>query len=122
MSKAEPQVIHRFSTPLHEIASAVSGRSDFAPDSISARVDGDNLIIDLPEEKKGGKRAQRAAMLAQDGSFQKWLEVGSADDATFEIKNECQVASRVDLDHDEEAGAKFDEIVKRYDLWLQGYD
>lgn len=72
-------------------------------------------------ERKGGQRARRAAMLCDEGGFQKFIEVETADAAKAEIYRRCGIESRADLDHDEDAGRRWDQIVSGYQLWLSGY-
>jgi hypothetical protein len=80
---------------------------------------------DIPpatKERKGGPRARRAGMLCQERAFQVWLEVEDKDAARDEVCRQCGVESRVDLDHNENAGNEWDAIERLYTLWLDGYE
>ena len=64
---------------------------------------------------KGGKRAQRAAMLGDQQywpAIQKYTgaNVTSADEAADAIRGYCEVWSRTGLDHDKASADRFDEL------------
>ncbi|MBC6714720.1 hypothetical protein H9Q09_00790 [Aurantimonas sp. DM33-3] len=73
-------------------------------------------------ELKGGARAKRAGMLCDDKGFQSFMDASSAKEVADALRLTCGVKTRAHLDHDEVAGQKFDEVVRRYGLWRQGYD
>jgi hypothetical protein len=72
-------------------------------------------------EKKGGPNARRAGMMCGEGAFYIWAEVAADKDAAANfIRQRCGVKSRVELDHDPEAAAKFKDLAASYDAWLAG--
>lgn len=71
-----------------------------------------------PQEAKGGKLAQRAGILCNEGGFKTYCrEVHRFDDPAQAIYATCGVNSRAHLDHDEDAGRAFLEMVRGYDAW-----
>lgn len=71
-----------------------------------------------PEKTKGGKLAQRAGILCQEGGFKAFCaeQLCHADPAQA-IYDRCGVASRAHLDHDEQAANAFHELIREYDAW-----
>lgn len=79
---------------------------------------------DEAERLKGGARAKRAGILCNDPAFQNWFHGCGDDDWTADedretvtartLRFECGVDSRADLDHNQEAGQTFDEIVNDF--------
>ncbi|TIR23971.1 MAG: hypothetical protein E5X34_13020 [Mesorhizobium sp.] len=69
--------------------------------------------------RKGGPLAQRAGILCNEGAFRLWAEVQTPDAAKAFIYRRCGVESRVDLDYEEEAAAKFKEMTLEYEVWLE---
>jgi len=73
-------------------------------------------------ERKGGKLAQRAGILCNEGAFVKYLDeiyqsrawVYPAD---F-VRNWCGVLTRADIDHNQEAARKFLDLEASYKAWL----
>jgi exodeoxyribonuclease X len=86
--------------------------------------------LDRPRqaEKKGGAKAQRAAIICGVRSFWVFLDerhdvqVDSAEAAADWLREKCGVTSRADLDHEPSAGAAFSDLDHRYRLWLDGFD
>lgn len=81
-------------------------------------------------ERKGGKLAQRAGILCNEGAFAKFLydiDVGlgpSVFGGEFDGKPDaalrymCGVESRADLDHNDKAARKFLDLEASYKAWL----
>lgn len=71
-----------------------------------------------PQEAKGGKLAQRAGILCQEGAFAVFCkEVHGFDDPVQAIYSICGVSSRAHLDHDEDAGREFVAMSTHYNVW-----
>ncbi|QPC87072.1 hypothetical protein GA830_10230 [Mesorhizobium sp. NBSH29] len=75
-----------------------------------------------PEKPKGGPIARRAAILCGEGAFQKYLDVGSKEEAAAELCRRCSITSRADLDHDGDAAEAWETMYAKYRLWMEGYD
>ena len=56
----------------------------------------------------------RAGMLAQDRTFQRWINARDEDDAAYEIRVQCGVQSRRDIASDEDAYRAFLALERRY--------
>jgi hypothetical protein len=78
-------------------------------------------------ERKGGKLAQRAGILCNEGAFWKFLNerytregdyVESINRAAIEVRKICEISSRLQLDHDEEAARKFKDLESSYKAWM----
>jgi hypothetical protein len=77
-------------------------------------------------ERKGGKLAQRAGILCNEGGFAQYcLETlgpstfggemdGKPSEAVYYL---CGIRSRIDLDHNEEAARKFHDLELSYNAW-----
>lgn len=74
------------------------------------------------ESYKGGKLAQQAAIMCQEGAFGQFVSdkmgVGGMDTVEF-IREWCGVTSRAHLDHDEKAGKAFRDLKQEYETWLK---
>lgn len=73
-------------------------------------------------ERKGGKLAQRAGIICNEGAFDKFLtehymRIENQTPADF-VRDWCGVESRAELDHDEEAARKFTNLEASYRAWL----
>lgn len=77
-------------------------------------------------ERKGGKLAQKAGILCAEGAFRKFLAekfpcegiaMFDLDMAASELRFQCGVSSRAELDHNEEAARKFHDITTNYEAW-----
>jgi hypothetical protein len=68
--------------------------------------------------RKGGDLAKRAGILCGEKAFQVWADVPTSDAAKAFIYHRCGIESRVDLDHEPEAAAKFRDMIAEYDVWL----
>lgn len=70
-----------------------------------------------PERPKGGKLAQRACILSNEGGFAAFCAEKYGKEPVSLIYDFCGVTSRAYLDHDERAAAKFHELTREYDAW-----
>lgn len=82
-----------------------------------------------PEKPKGGERAKWVAMRCSEEAFQQWLSIRwpacwvmatgpfGADRAASVIRSVCKVQSRAELDTDQTARARFDELIRR--PWME---
>lgn len=68
---------------------------------------------------KGGKLAQSAGILCNEGGFRQWCDATSPDAAADYIRTRCGVTSRAHLDHDETAAHQFREMKREYEAWLK---
>ena len=78
------------------------------------------IAANAKPERKGGKMAQRAGILCNERSFQMFLDVPDADTAAEAVRRLCRIGSRADLDHDEEAAARFLNLESMYTATLRG--
>jgi hypothetical protein len=70
------------------------------------------------QEAKGGKLAQRAGILCNEGAFKVFCkEEHGCDDPAEAIYAVCGVTSRAHLDHDETAGRAFLDMAEHYKVW-----
>jgi hypothetical protein len=83
-----------------------------------ARLDGEG------QERKGGKLAQRAGIICNEGSFRvfaKESKLGSPSnsaEAAAMLRAQCGVESRAELDHNNEAARKFTDLEASYKAWM----
>lgn len=70
-----------------------------------------------PERAKGGKLAQRAGILSNEGGFAAFAAEKFGKEPVALIYDFCGVTSRAHLDHDESAAAKFHQLNREYDAW-----
>lgn len=72
------------------------------------------------DDYKGGKLAQSAGILCNEGAFKQWAKAkfGNDDPADF-IRTWCGVSSRAHLDHDERAAREFRDMKIEYETWLK---
>jgi hypothetical protein len=141
-----PTVVHRYSITTAEVARALLDVGDC--EKIDVFIVGENLVFDVigpageqpaehtvqevemeepppaPEtppqqpERKGGDLARRAGILCNEGAFRLWAEVATVEAAKQFMYRRCGIESRVDLDHEPEAAAKFRDMIAEYDAWL----
>lgn len=72
----------------------------------------------VPTEKaKGGKLAQRAGILCDEGGFKRFAIDAGYPDPVKMIYSRCDVTSRAYLDHDDGAARAFLDLVSEYDAW-----
>lgn len=70
-----------------------------------------------PAKAKGGKLAQRAGILCDEGGFMAFAAEKYGKDAKQLIYDFCGVTSRAHIDHDDDAATKFNELTREYDAW-----
>ncbi len=70
-------------------------------------------------ERKGGKLAQKAGILCNEGGFQKYIGARNAEHAAEIVRKHCAIQSRADLDHDVDAARRFNRLTTDYELWLR---
>lgn len=75
-------------------------------------------VVESKPERKGGELAKKAGIICAEKGFWAFAEVRSEEEAKQFIYAECGISSRVDLDHDDEAGRKFRDIYASYQNWL----
>lgn len=75
-------------------------------------------------ERKGGKLAQKAGILCNEGAFITFLKetypnilAEYENDAALVVRFLCMVESRVDLDHDVDAAHRFKALATEYEAW-----
>jgi len=68
---------------------------------------------------KGGKLAQSAGIICNEGAFWRWSGATNADEAADFIRQRCGVTSRSMLDHDEQAARAFRDMKLEYDVWIK---
>lgn len=72
------------------------------------------------DDYKGGKLAQMAGILCNEGAFKQWAkERFDNDDPADFIRAWCGVSSRAHLDHDERAAREFRDMKLEYETWLK---
>lgn len=91
------------------------------PDAANAKWVGVALLTGEPSENtlKGGKLAQRAGIICDHGSFQRFARECGYDDAVKMIYARCDITSRAHLDHDPEAAKAFHELDLEYQAWMR---
>lgn len=96
------------------------------PDPANAKWVGLALLKGEPSRNtlKGGKVAQRAGILCEEGGFRRFLadragrpNIFTAEEAKQEIYRICGVTSRAHLDHDDDAARLFAELDNEYSAW-----
>lgn len=73
----------------------------------------------LPKPK-GASLAQIAGILCNEGAFWKFSGNTNAAEAAEWLRGHCNVASRADLDKNEDAAAAFRGIKGEYEFWMRG--
>lgn len=89
-----------------------------------SRTEFDDRADEAPEspaapELKGGRLAMRAAILCDEGGFRVFLGATNKDHAAEIIRTRCGITSRRELDHNEQAAARFRTMTRDYDAWLR---
>ncbi len=73
-------------------------------------------------ERKGGKLAQKAGILCNEGGFRRFLSrqyLLDDEGPAGVVRMVCGIDSRADLDHNAEAAKRFLDLVAAYELWLK---
>lgn len=78
-------------------------------------------IARITEEaaQRGGRYAQQAGILCNEGAFQKWIEASDAEGAAQKVRDYCGVLSRSHLDTNDTAARKFLDLKADYQNWLR---
>ena len=90
------------------------------PDPANARWVGIAPLHVKPDNTlRGGKLAQSAGILCNEGGFQQWCGEATPEEAAEYIRQRCGVESRAHLDHDDTAARAFKEMKLEYETWLK---
>lgn len=74
-----------------------------------------------PEPAKGGALAKLAGMWCNDAHFQQWSLCPTPEEAANWIRNVCAIGSRAELDSNETAAMRFQEMIRLpYMAYCQG--
>lgn len=136
-----PTVVHRFTFSIAEAAQALLADQVADCAAWDVRIEAGRVVVDviepagtvaIPQEqtpaapespaepaRKGGPLAMKAGILCGEKAFQNWLSVATPDAAKAMIYERCGIGSRVDLDYDDTAAAKFREMTVEYDVWCE---
>jgi hypothetical protein len=136
-----PAIVHRYYFSMAEAAQALLADQAGDCGARDVRIEAGRVVVDViepasavavsqesppaaPESpaepaRKGGPLAMKAGILCGEKAFQNWLDVATPDAAKAKIYERCGIGSRVDLDHDEIAAAKFREMTVEYDVWCE---
>jgi hypothetical protein len=110
MADGTPRIVLDMQCSLSDIAAM--GLVPGVPFAI-ARLTNEAAQTPPKEEKpKGGELAKLAGMWCNAASFQKWTGTTNANDAAEAIYKKCQIKSRVDLDHNDQAAHIFREYIR----------
>lgn len=77
------------------------------------------LLKEGAAEVRGGKLAQRAGILCNEGGFRRFMDATDAEDCAEKVRQHCGVTSRAHIDSSDAASRKFLELAGEYDLWLR---
>lgn len=77
------------------------------------------LLAEAAAEARGGKYAQQAGILCNEGAFIKWMGDTDAEGAANLLREHCGVISRAHLDSNEAAARKFLDLKADYQVWLR---
>lgn len=99
------------------IAAFGSPRPDLTVPVVIARMNPEQMA-----KPKGGKLAQRAGILCNEGAFQQFVAeragiTASKDNAAAYLRGRCGVKSRSEIDHDEVAKHKLRNLETEYRAW-----
>jgi len=76
-----------------------------------------------PEQLEAPRRAKSAAQVAgilcNTGSFRKFIQVDTVDQAADYIRAHCRVSSRANIDGNPDATNAFNALKGEYDLWMR---
>lgn len=113
--EAQAAVMAALGTPMPDAETWVAIARLRQPGAEPASVPGEVNQLPLPKPKS---LAQIAGILCNTGAFQKWSGSKSADEAAEWLRGHCNVASRADLDTNEDAAAKFRDLKGEYEAWM----
>lgn len=90
------------------------------PDAANAKWIGCALMKSEPTDTlKGGKLAQRAGILCNEGAFVTFARDQGYDNPVEFIYALCRITSRAHLDHDDEAAKAFRDLDLSYQAWMR---
>jgi len=95
------------------------------PDPANAKWVGIAALKAEPENTlKGGKLAQSAGIICNEGAFLQYViridpDVRTKEHAVEWLKEQCNISSRAHLDHNDEAARIFLDIRSGYEAWLK---
>jgi len=84
---------------------------------IEADIVDEEAVIEIPKTE-GEKIISRAGILARNKNFQKYIGVEKEPDSAEYIRKYCNIQSRSELNGNDEAKEKFEQITKRFNRWL----
>jgi hypothetical protein len=109
-----PTIVHRFTFSIAEAAQALLAEQACDCGAWDIRIEAGRVVVDVIEP------AGAAGVVPEPPkAFQKWLDVATPEAAKAKIYERCEIGSRVDLDYDETAAAKFKEMTVEYDVWCE---
>jgi len=73
-----------------------------------------------PPPRRPAKLAQIAGIMCSEGAFLRFSGSKDAAEAAEWLRGHCNVASRADLDTNEDAAIIFRRIKSEYDFWMRG--
>jgi len=117
MVKTRKALVLSFEVPLEQQAEVMAALGVPMPDR--ELWVGIARISDEAAQAKGGKYAQMAGIMSNEGAFRQFVEAPDEEAAAQFIRDHCGVLSRRHLDHNDEAARKFLELKGDYDFWLK---
>lgn len=88
---------------------------------VAVEIGDDEQPVHRQEKPKGGELARLAGILCENPLFHKWLGVTGDEFAAKRVRVICEVASRAELDHCEEAAERFHDLIRKPFLeWKEG--
>jgi hypothetical protein len=85
---------------------------------VMVRINDDETPVTYPD-----KRVRMAGMLERNLNFWRWLreenslDITSAQDCVDALYNILMITSRAELNHDQDAQGRFDDMMKDYEYW-----
>jgi hypothetical protein len=117
MVKTRKVLVLSFEVPLEQQAEVIAALGVPMPDtSIWVAI---ARLNETAGEARGGRLAQQAGILCNEGAFIKWMGAKDADGAAELLREHCGVLSRANLDSNEEAARKFLDLKTDYQIWLR---
>ena len=71
-----------------------------------------DMAIPITDKPKGGALSKLAGMWCSNPDFQAWSGTITTTDASIFIRQACEIDSRAELDHNEEAAEKFHRLIR----------
>ena len=117
MVKTRKVLVLSFEVPLEHQAEVMAALGTPLPDA-EIWV-GIARLSENASEAKGGKYAQMAGIMSNEGAFRQFVEAPDEEAAAQFIRDHCGVLSRRHLDHNDEAARKFLGLKADYEFWLR---